>query len=79
MIVGLVMNFVGIDPIKALIYAALANAFVAPVIIYFIVRISSSKKYMGAWKNRKLTTFVGWIVFTLMSLSAIAAVWALFT
>lgn len=78
MMVGLAMNFVGIDPIKALIYAALGNAFAAPVIIYFIVRIASNKKHMGHWVNRKFTTFIGWTVFTLMSLSAIAAIWALF-
>ena len=77
MMVGLGMNFVGIDPIKALIYAALGNAFVAPVILYFIVRISSSRKHMGHWVNRKFTTLIGWVVFTLMSLSAIAAIWAL--
>ncbi len=77
MLVGLAMNFVGIDPIKALIYAALANAFVAPVIIYFIVRISSNKKHMGHWVNRKTTTLIGWFVFVLMAVSAVAAIWAL--
>lgn len=77
MMVGLAMNFIGIDPIKALIYSALGNAFVAPVILYFIVRISSSKKHMGPWVNRPLTTVIGWLVFTLMSLSAVAAIWAL--
>jgi NRAMP (natural resistance-associated macrophage protein)-like metal ion transporter len=78
MLVGLSMNFIGIDPIKALIYAALANAFVAPVVLFFIVRISSSKKFMGPWVNKKSTTAIGWFVFTLMTLSAIAAIYALF-
>lgn len=77
MLVGLGINFLGIDPIKALIYSALANAFVAPVVLYFIVRISSSKKFMGPWANKKLTTITGWLVFGLMSLSAIAAIYAL--
>ncbi len=77
MMVGLGMNFVGIDPIKALIYSALGNAFVAPVIIFFIVRISSSHKHMGHWVNRKFTTVIGWLVFVLMSLSAVGAIWAL--
>jgi NRAMP (natural resistance-associated macrophage protein)-like metal ion transporter len=77
MLAGLAMNFIGLDPIKALIYAALGNAFVAPVVLYFIVRISSSKKYMGHWANRKATSAVGWLVFVLMSASAIAAIWAL--
>lgn len=78
MMVGLGMNFIGLDPIKALIYAALGNAFVAPVVLYFIVRISSDKKHMGHWVNRRFTTAVGWLVFGLMSLSAVAAIWALF-
>src|SRR6185503_10472873 len=47
MLVGLGLNFIGIDPIKALIYAAIGNALVAPVVLYFIVRISGSKKHMG--------------------------------
>lgn len=78
MLVGLGMNFIGIDPIKALIYAALGNAFVAPIIIFFIVRIASDKKRMGHWVNRRLTTLIGWFVFALMSLSAVAAIVALF-
>lgn len=78
MLAGLAMNFVGIDPIKALIYSALGNAFVAPIIIFFIVRISSSHKHMGHWVNRKSTTVIGWLVFLLMSLAAVAAIWALF-
>jgi NRAMP (natural resistance-associated macrophage protein)-like metal ion transporter len=78
MLVGLGLNFIGIDPIKALIYAAIGNALVAPVILYFIVRISSSKKHMGPWVNRKFTTAIGWFVFGLMSLSAIAAIFAFF-
>jgi len=78
MIVGLGINFIGLDPIKALIYAAIANAIVAPVVIFFIVRISSSHKFMGGWANKKSTTFVGWIVFALMAAAAIAAIYALF-
>jgi NRAMP (natural resistance-associated macrophage protein)-like metal ion transporter len=78
MMVGLAMNFVGIDPIKALIYAAIGNALVAPVILYFIVRISSSKKHMGPWVNRKFTTLIGWLVFLLMLVAAVAAIFALF-
>jgi len=79
MLVGLGINFVGIDPIKALIYAAVGNALVAPVILFFIVRISSSKKHMGHWANRPLTTAIGWLVFLLMSAAAVAAIWTLAT
>lgn len=78
MMVGLGINFMGIDPIKALIYAAIGNALVAPVILFAIVRISSNRKFMGSWVNKKFTTFVGWFVFILMFISAITAIVALF-
>jgi NRAMP (natural resistance-associated macrophage protein)-like metal ion transporter len=79
MLVGLGMNFIGLDPIKALIYSAVANAIVAPVIIFAIVRISGSKKFMGSFANKKSTSVVGWAVFTLMTVSAITAIYALLT
>ncbi|HEX7964009.1 MAG TPA: divalent metal cation transporter [Candidatus Saccharimonadales bacterium] len=76
MVVGLGMNFIGLDPIKALIYAAIGNAIVAPVIIYFIVRISSSKHFMGGWANKKYVTAIGWFVFVLMLGAAGAAIYS---
>ncbi|HSX17239.1 MAG TPA: divalent metal cation transporter [Patescibacteria group bacterium] len=78
MLVGLGMNFVGIDPIKALIYAAVANAIVAPVVLFAIVRISSSKKVMGPFVNKKFTTAIGWFAFLLMLVSAVAAIFSFF-
>jgi NRAMP (natural resistance-associated macrophage protein)-like metal ion transporter len=78
MLVGLGMNFLQIDPIKALIYAAIANAIVAPVVLFAIVRISSSKKVMGPFVNKKYVTIIGWFVFILMLASAVAALVALF-
>lgn len=78
MLVGLGINFVGIDPIKALIYAAVGNGLVAPIIILMIVLISSSKKVMGHWHNKRLTTVIGWFVFLLMAASGVAAIVSLF-
>jgi NRAMP (natural resistance-associated macrophage protein)-like metal ion transporter len=74
MLVGLGMNFLGIDPIKALIYSAVGNALVAPVILFFIIRISSNKKFMGGWVNKKYVTTIGWITFLLMLASAVGAI-----
>ncbi len=78
MVVGLGINFIGIDPIKALIYAAVGNAVVAPIILLLIVLISSNKKVMGRWTNHRLTTILGWLVFLLMLVASIAAVVSLF-
>lgn len=78
MLVGLAMNFVGIDPIKALIYSAVANGLVAPVVLLLIVRLSSNKKVMGEWVNKPLVTVVGWIITGMMAIAGAAAVISMF-
>lgn len=74
MLVGLGMNFIGLDPIKALIYSAVANGIVAPVILCFVVAMSSNKKIMGRWVNRKPVTWIGWFVVGIMAVAGIAAI-----
>jgi Mn2+/Fe2+ NRAMP family transporter len=78
MLVGLGLNFVGLDPIKALIYSAIANGLVAPFILFFIVKISSNKKVMGHWRNKPLTTAIGWVTTAVMAAAGIAAIISLF-
>lgn len=77
-VIGIIINFIGIDPIKALIYSAIANGIVSPIIIIFIVHISGSKKIMGEHRNSLFGNTVGWIVTILMSITAIAAIVSLF-
>src|SRR5208282_5700124 len=37
LLIGLGLNFVGLNPIKALIYSAVGNGIVAPIVLLFIV------------------------------------------
>jgi len=78
MVIGLALNFVGLDPFKALIYSAVANGVVAPVVLLFIVLIASNQKIMGEWKNKPASTIFGWIIVVLMALAGGAAIWSLF-
>jgi NRAMP (natural resistance-associated macrophage protein)-like metal ion transporter len=78
LLVGLGINFIGLDPIKALIYAAVANGVLAPIILFLIVRISSSKKIMGNWVNRRSTTMIGWGVTGLLAVAGVAALYGMF-
>ncbi|HLP86736.1 MAG TPA: Nramp family divalent metal transporter [Candidatus Paceibacterota bacterium] len=73
-IVGMLINFIGVDPIKALIYSAIANGIVAPVILVFIVKISANNKIMGQYKNSSVTNIIGWLAVLLMSTTAIATI-----
>jgi Mn2+/Fe2+ NRAMP family transporter len=78
MLVGLGLNFIGLDPIKALIYSAVANGLVAPFILFFIVKIGSNKRIMGHWVNHRVSTTIGWVTMGIMAVAGIAALISLF-
>jgi len=78
MLIGLCINFIGLNPIKVLIYSAVANGIVAPIILIPIVLISSNKKIMGNWANKTVTKIVGWTVIAIMAASGVAAILSLF-
>jgi NRAMP (natural resistance-associated macrophage protein)-like metal ion transporter len=71
---GILLNFIGLDPIKALIYSAVLNGIIAPIIIFIILHLSSSEKIMGSFKNKPWTKSIGWIAFVLMALVGVAAI-----
>lgn len=77
MLIGLSLNFIGLDPMKALIYSAVGNGVVAPFILYFIVRLGSNHAIMGHWTNKPLTTIIGWMTTILMAAVGGAALWSL--
>lgn len=77
MLVGLSINFIGIDPIQALIYSAVANGIVAPLVLLPIVLISSNRAVMGRWTNKRSTTIIGWGVTIVMTVAGLAAIYAL--
>jgi NRAMP (natural resistance-associated macrophage protein)-like metal ion transporter len=78
MFVGLGLNFVGLNPIKALIYSAVLNGIVAPIILVLILLLASNKHIMGEWKNGKVSMTLGWFLTIIMGISGLAAIYALF-
>jgi NRAMP (natural resistance-associated macrophage protein)-like metal ion transporter len=78
MILGLVLNFLGINPIKALIYSAVLNGIVPPIILALILLIARSKHIMGDWKNGKTSATLGWFLTGVMAIAGIAAIYSLF-
>ncbi len=74
MLIGIVLNSVGFDPIKALIYSAIANGLIAPIILALIVYISASKKIMGTRVNTWWVTILGWLIIGVMLLAGLATI-----
>lgn len=78
MLLGLGMNFIGLNPIKALIYSAILNGLIAPIVLILIVQMSQNRSIMGDRVNRPLTGVLGWLIAGLMTIAGLAAIIALF-
>lgn len=76
MFIGLAINFLGINPIKALIYSAVANGIVAPVVLALILLLAGNKKIMGEWVNGRVVRVVGWFVVAMMTLAGFGAIYS---
>jgi len=74
MVLGIIANLMHLDPIKGLIYAAVANGIIAPFILFFVVRLSGNKKIMGDYANHPIVSTIGWATIILMAISGIAAI-----
>ncbi len=70
-VAGIALNAFGVNPIKGLVYAAILNGIVAPVILFFIMRLGSNKKIMGTARSKPLTVIVGWATTFVMASGAL--------
>jgi len=68
---GACAPFFGVNPVKALIYAALGNALLAPLLLLSIIRLTNDKKLMGRFVNGRLSNVLLWVTFLLMSASLV--------
>ncbi len=75
---GLAINFVGLSPIKALIYTAVLYGVTAPVLIALILHICNSKKIMGEYINGFWSNLFGGLTFLLMSVAAVLLIYLQF-
>jgi NRAMP (natural resistance-associated macrophage protein)-like metal ion transporter len=72
MVVGLAMNFLGINPILALYYAAIVNGLASPILMFFIFKIGRDKNILGEFTSPRWVNFWGYIATGLMGISAVA-------
>ena len=70
LLLGLSLNYVGISPIKALIFTAILYGITAPVLIAIILHISNNKTIMGEHVNGLTTNILGFIALAIMSAAA---------
>jgi NRAMP (natural resistance-associated macrophage protein)-like metal ion transporter len=67
---GLGMNYLGISPIKALLFTAILYGLTAPVMIAIILHISNNRKIMGRFVNGRMDNIFGFLALTVMTTAA---------
>src|SRR6266436_2304278 len=73
-LVGMLINFVGINPIRALFLAAVINGFLAPPLLVVIMLVANNRKVMKDRVNGRWTNILGWATTVVMFVAAVALV-----
>jgi NRAMP (natural resistance-associated macrophage protein)-like metal ion transporter len=70
-LIGVGLDFSGIDPIKALIWSAVINGIVAVPLMIAVMHMSSMHQIMGDFMIKGKTKWLGWLATALMTVTAI--------
>ena len=76
---GLLLNFIGIDPIKALYYAAAINGLLSPPLMVFILMIGNNKKIMGKYVNKRISKILTFIIIVVMGACGLFLLYSILT
>ncbi len=76
-LLGLSFNFLGIDPIKALIFTAVFNGLAAVPLIFLVARIGASEKILGEHRSGRWSKLGVWSCWTLMAGAAALLLYSL--
>ena len=71
-LIGLVVDFLGINPIDALFWTAVINGFAAPPLLFLIMLIANNRAIMGDRTNCTAVNVLGWTATLAMFSAAIA-------
>ncbi len=67
MVVGLGLNFFGVNPVRALYFAAVLNGLAAPPLILLMLVLSRSHSALGDWTGGRVSTALMIVAFLLMA------------
>ena len=70
-LVGVAIDFLGINPITALFWTAVINGVVAPPLLVVVMLVANNKQAMGERTNGIFTNIVGWLAAAVMFTAAI--------
>jgi Mn2+/Fe2+ NRAMP family transporter len=69
--IGVLINFLGIDPIKALVFAAVFNSIASVPLLWMLVKVGNNESIMGEYKNKLLSNVFLRIAATVITLTVL--------
>lgn len=71
---GMLLDFLGVNPIHALVWTAIINGFLAAPLLVVILHVANNKKILGERVNGPVLNVLGWLTTIVMFAAAIALV-----
>jgi NRAMP (natural resistance-associated macrophage protein)-like metal ion transporter len=72
MLIGLALDFAGLNAVKMLFWSAVLNGVLAPPLVVLVVMLSSDRTVMGERINSPTANVLGWICAAVMAIAAVA-------
>ena len=73
---ALALNYVRVNAIKLLFWAAVINGLLAPPLIFLIIVLTSSPEVMGGRANPPVLRYLGWATFAVMLAAALGLIFS---
>ena len=73
-LVGMLINFTGINPITALFWTAVINGLLSPPLLILIMLVSNNREVMGERTNGRLVNALGWAAAAIMVAAAVGMI-----
>ena len=72
--IGMLISWLGFNPIKALYYAAALNGLAAPPLMVLVILIANNRKIMGKFVNTRICNIAAWVITLVMTIAGILLV-----
>jgi Mn2+/Fe2+ NRAMP family transporter len=73
-VLAIALNFLGFNPMKALVWSGIVQGFSVPPLLFVIMRMTNDRRIMGQRVNGRFTNFLGWSTTAITFITACALV-----
>ena len=71
-LLGVGLDFVGLNAVRMLFWSAVVNGVLAPPLIVLVVLLTNDETVVGQQRNPRMLTWMGWFTAAVMSIAAVA-------